>query len=146
MRPHHPNQEVQPLAQKYQLCGRFQDTLRTDNESLSPQGKDCITRATPEIAPIMMNQKEIIQVMHQEDIGGQHPSHDPCQRLLADEGAVFPAKRQSAQLHHPPTGSRAQAKNRACRCREHKTPKGILQINMCAIQRHPWVERDQQFA
>ena len=123
MPPHHPNQEGPPFAQKNQLCGRFQDTLWTDNESLSPQGKDCITHATPEIAPIMMNQKKIIQVMHQEDIGGPYPSHNPCQCFLADEGAVFPAKRRSAQPHHPPTGSRAQAKNLARRCREQKTPK-----------------------
>ena len=71
MPPHHPNQEVQPFAQKNQLCGRFQDTLWTDNESLSPQGRDCITHATPEMAPIMMNQNKIIQVMRRRISGGR---------------------------------------------------------------------------
>ena len=126
MRPHHSYQEVQPLAQKNQLGGRFQDTLRVDNEPLPPQGKNCITRMISEISLIMMNQKKIIQVMHQENIRGQHPSHDPRQHLLANEGAIFPAKRQPAQPHHPPTRTGPQAKNRACRLQEHKTPKGIL--------------------
>ena len=61
---------------------------------------------------IMMNQKEIIQVMYQENLGRQHPFHNACQRLLANERTIFPSKRKPTQSHHPPTRTGSQAKNR----------------------------------